>query len=316
MPERAREVFDILEEELRNHAGVELHLEKTRVFNFAGEDPPRLRELGPDVWAGNQARPVHQQGVKVLGTPVGTDAFVDALSDKRLAEERRFWDLLPTLPDLQAAWLLLLYCASPRCNYFARTLPPSKGRYYAEGHDDGMWRTLCRLLGREEVERAALPTQAALATLPMRLGGLGLRSAARAKPAAYWASWADALPTLAQRCPAAARQVVDALQTDTPTAACLLELRNDRWLLEGEGWDECPDWEALLGGLRPTTLQEDGEPGEYKHGLQHEAASRRETFFRRRSLRPLVDNLRCTLTLAVWQVCRLTALPDRLETKW
>ena len=35
-----------------------------------------------------------------------------------------------------------------------------------------------------------------LATLPMRLGGAGLRSAERTAPAAYWASVADALPRL------------------------------------------------------------------------------------------------------------------------
>ena len=31
-------------------------------------------------------------------------------------EEERFWNMLPQLPDLQCAWLLLLSCANPRFN--------------------------------------------------------------------------------------------------------------------------------------------------------------------------------------------------------
>ena len=46
-----------------------------------------------------------------------------------------------------------------------------------------------------------------LASLPMRLGGLGLRSAARMALAAYWASWADSLPMIAERLPAVADHV-------------------------------------------------------------------------------------------------------------
>ena len=41
-----------------------------------------------------------------------------------------------------------------------------------------------------------------LAILPMRLGGLGLRSAQRLAQAAYWASWADAFPMISERLPA------------------------------------------------------------------------------------------------------------------
>ena len=49
-----------------------------------------------------------------------------------------------------------------------------------------------------------------VASLPMRLGGLGLRSNARMAPAAYWASWADALPMIVERIPA----VVDNVEAE------------------------------------------------------------------------------------------------------
>ena len=42
----------------------------------------------------------------------------------------------------------------------------------------------------------------ATATLPLALGGMGLRSADRSRVAAHWASWADTLPMIQERHPA------------------------------------------------------------------------------------------------------------------
>ena len=60
-----------------------------------------------------------------LGTPIGTAEFVAQETRTRLQEAQRFLDALLDLPDLQCAWLLLLYCASPRAQHLLRTLPPS-----------------------------------------------------------------------------------------------------------------------------------------------------------------------------------------------
>ena len=38
-----------------------------------------------------------------------------------------------------------------------------------------------------------------VASLPMRMGGLGLRSAVRGADAAYWASWADAMQMIGKK---------------------------------------------------------------------------------------------------------------------
>ena len=53
-----------------------------------------------------------------------------------------------------------------------------------------------------------------IATLQMRLGGLGLRSARRTSPAAYWASWADALHMISQRLPGVVYDVVAQLSKE------------------------------------------------------------------------------------------------------
>ena len=51
-----------------------------------------------------------------------------------------------------------------------------------------------------------------IATLPAVLGGLGLQSAQRTAPAAYWAAWADALPVMRARAPDLAGRCREALE--------------------------------------------------------------------------------------------------------
>ena len=98
-----------------------------------------MPELGREVWS--------PQGVKVLGTPVGTPEFIEDVTQRRLEEESRLWEAIPSVPDLQCAWQILLQCAGPRCHHLLRTLPPSVSASYATGHaygheDDGglAWR--------------------------------------------------------------------------------------------------------------------------------------------------------------------------------
>ena len=52
-----------------------------------------------------------------------------------------------------------------------------------------------------------------IAFLPVVHGGLGLRSSALLSPAAYWAAWADMLPTLVERVPDLAEQVLQELES-------------------------------------------------------------------------------------------------------
>ena len=137
------------------------------------------------MWVGDQALPVEQQGVLVLGAPVGTQAFAEGHGENKLEGERRLLELVAELPDLQCAWNLLLLCCGPRATYHLRTQPPAQVKKYAEGHDHALWDTLCKLLGRGDLKNAGECSAAGLATLALRLGGLGLRSAARLRPAAY-----------------------------------------------------------------------------------------------------------------------------------
>ena len=111
----------------------------------------------------------------MLGSPLGHDAFVARQLNLKREEQDRLLQRMPALDSLQAAWLLLLFCAAPRANYLLRILPPHLTADYAVAHDVAVARCLAALL---EHGNAPLP-QAGLraAQLPQRFGGLGLRSA-------------------------------------------------------------------------------------------------------------------------------------------
>ena len=123
-PHRVRPVLDLLQHHLSRHAHVHLNHGKTRVWNAAGQAPPNISDLGPEVWVGNHSSPPNVQGLRVLGVPIGHPAYIQTQLQQISAQHSEFLDKIPALEDVQASWLLLLFCASPRANYLLRNLPP------------------------------------------------------------------------------------------------------------------------------------------------------------------------------------------------
>ena len=186
------------------------------------------------------------------------------------------YEAISWVPDLQCAWQILLQCARPRCHHYVRTLPPSKSQFYAEGHDRGMMETIRDLLGGltgNELQRFEAHR---IATLPMRLGGLGLRSACPMRHSAYWASWADSLQMISQRLPVVATQALAHLMIDQRATGCLGELQEVTDMLDHEGFLTRPEWTALRDGAASPS-----GPGEWQHGWQHHASSSSEHHFRK-----------------------------------
>ena len=223
-PCRVRFLYDRLGEALLRVAGIRLHQGKTRVWNKSQLQPPNVEELGPDVW--------QPKGITVLGTPIGSEDYVREKMNRRVEEERRLWDTIPAVPDLQCAWQLLLQSANPRANHSLRTMPPSQSVEYARAHDEGIWQVVSTLLDLRE--RGEHDQARQVATLPMRQG-LGLRSASRGAEAAYWASWADAWPMISERNPAIAEHVEHAMTQEVHHEGCLAELHNACGRLDREG---------------------------------------------------------------------------------
>ena len=46
-----------------------------------------LADLGPDVW--------NPRGIKILGTPVGSQKFIPEVCKERLQQERKLWEAIP-----------------------------------------------------------------------------------------------------------------------------------------------------------------------------------------------------------------------------
>ena len=267
-PDRVRTLYNLLEAAFREHCGIELNAGKTRAWNAAGSPPPDLEDLGAEVW--------DPHGIKVLGTPVGADDFVRACTTERVNSERDLLAALQEVPDLQSAWQILVQSAGPRCNHLLRTLPPSQSAEYAQAHDQAMWQSVKNLLGLTSAEMHSPE----LATLPMRLGGLGVRSAARTAIAAFWASWADAIEMIQQRCPQLAADILAEL-SNGPSTPCLLELEAAEQQLRREQILDRPTWPDFAQGRRPAPRAQERELGEWSQGWQFFAASAREHHFRR-----------------------------------
>ena len=100
LPHSVVPLFLVLRESLDRVAGIRLHEGKTKVWNRSGTAPEDIEELGEEAW--------QPEGLKVLGTPIGSPQITAAKFRERAGEERRFWDVIPTVKNLQCAWQLLL----------------------------------------------------------------------------------------------------------------------------------------------------------------------------------------------------------------
>ena len=148
------------------------------------EASARMMDPNAIVWGGNGDIPTTKQGLNILGCPVGHPDFVQdqlsQLSDRHDVLLRR----IAMVEDLQSAWLLLVCCAAARANFFLRCVSPGQISTFASHHDDQIRACLCTLLG---IDPASVSHSSRIgATLPLRLGGLGLSSAVRLRHAAHW----------------------------------------------------------------------------------------------------------------------------------
>ena len=66
------------------------------------------------VWRGDQDIPVSQQGMKVLGVPLGRDEYAARFLEKKSEHHDVLFERIPLVPDVQACWLLLSLCAATR----------------------------------------------------------------------------------------------------------------------------------------------------------------------------------------------------------
>ena len=272
-PERAGALFASITAALRDAANVQVHLGKTRAWNEAGEEPSSLLAILPAAsrsvaWTGSWALPTHEQGVTVLGTPLGHRDFVAAALGRKQDDQALLFQRIPAVPHLQSAWLLLLLCALPRCNYLLRALPPATTATYAAAHDKEVLRCLTQLLGVSWGDNVALPR--GQAQLPLHFGGLGLRAATASCAAAHWASWADSLPVIGSRHPHLLASILPALQGGASVWPSVTAANLATAALTHHGFRP-PSWLALAEGARPPLISEQRIFGDFARGWQRAA---------------------------------------------
>ena len=211
-----------------------------------------------------------RQGIVVLGTPLGNPVFIHAHLERRWRNSARCWHGF-FVGDLQSAWLILPHCAAARANYLLRVWSHSLSR--ARAHDEGIWSCLCTLLNispfQDEIIRSC-------GNLPLVMGGLGLRSAARVSVSAYWASWADCLSMISARHPEVARSLVQQLQGHPETPFLSAAASSARVLIGAMGFDP-PSWQSLPDEFEPWMERGGGNTRHYQRQFRKEVLFERMT---------------------------------------
>ena len=113
---RTRPLYERLQQALQQEANVSLNHGKTRIWNADGTPPPGWPEPAPNtppIWVGDWTLTLEQQGVIVLGASIGTDEYIAAHLSAVRQDHDRLLAAIPTVPSLQAAFLILLYWRCP-----------------------------------------------------------------------------------------------------------------------------------------------------------------------------------------------------------
>jgi len=130
------------------------------------------------------ARVACAEGVKVLGTPIGSSAFVDGYIASTVQNLEDVIGLLPALSCPHSAFLLLKYCLSAcKVMHLLRSLPYLKGAHLAQRSTSIIRDALSVIVGVPLSE-----LQWELARLPTSLGGVGLLDPSAVHSAAYLSS--------------------------------------------------------------------------------------------------------------------------------
>ena len=255
-------------------------LESHGGYSATGHHRARVSQQPNLAWRRCDA-PAAANGVVVVGSPIGCDEFVAQHGARRFQEEGPLLPLLAELRDMpstQVAWLLFYFCAVPRTNHLFSTVLPQQVAPYATAtaHDQQMHMEFRRFLGLASAEHDAVfhglseEVWARQAKMPVCMGCCGLRGSVRTAPAAYWASWADCLHSLHDRCPRLGHVILNALaaaESQGPVAQGIPQgILAAAWAgqaLGALGIQARPSWQALCEGAPPPSADApDRVPGE------------------------------------------------------
>ena len=127
---------------------------------------------------------IQEEGVVVLGAPIGSAGFVEEVIRRKVEKVREITGLLPLLKDPHTEFVLLRSCLSlPKLSFLLRTVDTTPHPHLLQEFDRVTREGLTRILGVPLGERAWQQ-----AKMPVSFGGLGLRGAENHAPAAHVSS--------------------------------------------------------------------------------------------------------------------------------
>jgi hypothetical protein len=197
---QVKKAFKALESALLQR-GLVVNKNKSKLFQ---------RSPSPD-W---QGIPIVNDGLRVLGSPVGTPTFIQS---SMTGLTKKTIKILPTLLqfDPKIKFLLLQSCINARPNFLARTSKPwlnqdalsefdsmvSKCLFYICEH--GSADQLINTLTVDSITDLPMlpPTSDSIRSLPVIMGGLGLRKAHEITRPAYVSSWLNSMAWTASNLP-------------------------------------------------------------------------------------------------------------------
>ena len=135
-----------------------------------------------------------------------------------------------------------------------------------------------------------------IATLPGRLSGLGLRSAERMAPGAYWAGWANSLTVIKSKFPRVAQNIVSLLAS-VRAQGSLLEVQEVKATCEAQG-AELPSWDEAMNGAEPPPPEHGLDAADLVQGWQCYICSFVEHHFREHVVWPRCNDSRKALLLS------------------
>ena len=153
-------------------------------------------------------------GIRVLGAPVGTAAFQETFVADRLDHFSRSLDSLQRLEDSQCALRLLTSVYVQRPSYLMRTTPLSPAlSQHLHAYDLRIRSAAESIVGATAFDGPEGQLARSQMTLPISLGGLGLRSTSEIAPAALLGSWCRSASMVVCRFPSLSRAVTTDVET-------------------------------------------------------------------------------------------------------
>ena len=291
---------------IRVHLGMECRGRGTQCSTGCAPRRARALTLGQGVGRGHQPSRASQSWARRWGMPHTSrercDVSERSTTNSWVAFPRCHTCRVPPPAPLRAASEQLL---APRT--------AARWGEFAESHDRAIARCLGRLPSGTDEPFELSQLQARRAQLPLRYGGLGLRSAAPSRAAAYWASWADAMPVIGERHPRVLARMLMGL-ADPRGASAAPSTRaaaQAEAALRLAGF-HAPPWTALADGL---ATGEASHFGDAARGWQQAACASLD----QRALETLLSDLDgASRALLLSQAgpggsLALTALPTREE---